>query len=631
MLSQVRDALKGAIAWVVVALLILAFAMWGVPEMREFGGNSAIKVGDQSFSNTYVQREFDRTFQSRTRESGGTLTREAAIASGMPRQVVESIVNQSVIDQYAGRMNLALPRSAIRDYLQHNESFQNPATGQFDRLVLDAILQNNGLTVNAFEKIIREDLTRNQLIDALAASGPAPAAFSDTMILRQTERRRIAYLTVTDEMSGIAAEPTPDDLEQYYHENEAAFTAPEYRTFDLLMLTKESFREGLEVPEEELRKLYDAGKERLYDKPERRTIYQIAKPAESDALPATASLRQGQPFENLAEHRGMTLQAVTFNDAQKRDILDPSVADAAFVEGLEPGDVLDPVHSLFGWTVIQIAAITPATTSTFEEVRADIENDFLEQDVRRRMQDAIDELEEVRDTGAGLAEAAEAAGLTVETVGPIDRVSFAPGGAIIDKIPGEVLAEAFVIEEGEQSEATRLAVDDGYFFVSVREITPPALKPFDFVRDQVEQSWRADEQRNRISATVRSIRDAVENGETFEAAAAVYSRTPVELLIDRRFQNETISQTFNEQIFFADLNDLVSSPAGSAGAQIIAEIREIGYAPNTVTPEQEGQLRELVGYQLDQELVDAFVQSIRDDYGVKADQAQIDALFADGL
>ncbi len=631
MLSQVRNTLKGPIAWVVVILLILAFALWGVPNVTQLlASNSTLSVGDQNFSQQYIQNEFNTIYQRQYRESGGSLTREAAITSGLPGQVVDSITTQSVLGQYAERMNLAIPRAAVRNYIQESDVFKNPATGEVDRTTFEAILQQNGYTVESFERRVKEDLTRSQLIDALAAAGPAPDPFTRAIILRETERRRIAYLTVTDEMAGVAAEPGPDDLQAYYEENETVFTAPEYRTFDLLVLRNEDFREGLEAPEEELRRLYEAGKERLYDKPERRTVYQLTYETEAEARAAVASLQSGTPFENLAAEKGVSLEAATFTEAQKRDLLDPSVADAAFAEGLEEGSIVDPVRSLFGWTIVQIAGVTPAETTTFEEVRDQIQSDFLEQDVRRRMLDAIDEIEEVRDTGAELADAAQAAGLEVETVGPIDRVSFEPGGAIVDNVPGEALREAFILEEGEQSEALRLSAEDGYFIVALKEITPPALKPFDYVRDEIEQRWRDEERRTRISKTVNDIRGRVEAGESLEAVASEFDRTPIIDVIDRRFSNDAISDSFSDQIFFAELNDLVSGPAGQSGAQVIAEIREIGYAPGSIPPQQTDQLKQLIGYQLDQELIEAFILTIRDDYGVKLNQTQLDALFADG-
>ncbi len=629
MLTQVRKSLKGVAMWFVIVLLILAFALFGVPEVSQITGNAAITVGKERFSQQYVQAEFTRAMRSRQAETGQSVNTAEAVASGLHTQVVASISTSSAIDQFANRMNLAMPRSLVRDFLQENPAFHNAATGQFDRNVLIGILRNHNIGVEEFERRISEDLKREQLVSALPTRARAPSALVNAALLRDTEQRRIRYLLVTDEMAGRAQEPTPEDLQTYYDENPAEFTSPEYRVFDLLLLRDEDFRETKEAPEEELRRIYELSKERLYDKPERRTLYQITFETETEAQAAVASLRQGTPFETIAGAEGRSLDSVTFTEAQKRDILDPAVADAAFVGGAEEGAVLDPVQSLFGWTVVQIAGITPPQTTTFEEVRDEIEAQYLESDVQRARNIAVDDIEVERDAGIGLAAAAEAVGFTVDAIGPVDRYSFEPGGAIIDKVPGEALAEAFALEEGEESAALKLAADDGYFFVTLNEVIPPALKPFEEVADEVGDKWRKQERDARISAAVRSIRDTVENGASFDEAAETYGRALTEKIIDRRFTDEAISQGFNEQIFSATPGDLVSGPAGLGEAQTVAEITDVGYMIASIPPDQTQLFEQYMGHQIDQELIEAFLMSVREDYGVKVNQSQLDQIFSE--
>ena len=629
MLTQVRKVLKGAAAAIIIPLLILAFMFFGVPEVSQFTGSSALTVGSEKFSQQYIQNEFTRAMQTQRQQTGTNYTREDAIAAGLHDQVVNQIATTSAIEQFSDDLGLALPREVLRDYIQSIEGFQNPATGQVDRRMLEDVLRNVGLSVTQFEQRIESDLIRSQLVGALAAAGPAPNPFVDAFLMRQSEQRRIAYLTVTNDMAGAAAEPTPDDLRTYYETNQTAFTAPEYRTFDMLVLRNSDFRDGLEAPEEELLRIYEINKPRLYDTPETRTIYQVTFDTEAEALAAVSTLRQGTPFETIAAGRGMSLEAATSTDAQKRDILDPAVAEAAFAEGLEEGYVVDPVEGIFGWTVLQIAGVTPPTTQTFEEVRDDIESEYLEQDTRRKLQDAIDIFEEERDTGADIVAAAEAIDRQVVSVGPVDRFSFEPGGAILSDIPGEVLAEAFLLEEGIEGEANTLSEGDGYYFVTVRDITAPAVKPYDVVADEVVDRWRKDEREQRISATVRSIREAVEGGQTLEEAAEPYARAPIEQLVNRQYEDDAISRAFNDQVFFAEPGNLVSGPTALGESQVVAEIREIYVSPRMTPPEQQNIYGQYLGYQLDQELLEAFVTEIREDYGVKVTQSQIEALFSD--
>jgi peptidyl-prolyl cis-trans isomerase D len=630
MLTTVRKTLKTAAAWVFVSVMILAFALWQVPEIRQFSGAGAITVGDQSFSQNYVQSEFTRAMQSQRLETGRDLTREEALALGLHHQVVSQIATTSAIDQFSRKMRLLAPREIIRDFLHSNENFRNPATGQFDQSVLESILRQNGISAAEFERRISEDIQRNQLINALASGAPAPEPLVEAMLLREFEQRRIRYLTVTDDMAGRAQEPTPDDLMTFYEQRASDFTAPEYRTFDLLILRDEDFHADAAAPEEALRKIYEIRKEREFDQPERRTLYQITYDSEPEALAAAAALRQGAPFEQIASERGLSLDAVTFAEAQKRDILDPAVAEAVFDEAVREGGVPDPVQGVFGWTVAQIAGIIPAQLSTFEDKRDEIKAQYLQDDARRALNDAVDEIELARDAGADLAAAAEAAGFSVETFGPVDRLSFAPGGAIVDRVPGEALAEAFLLNEGDESEPLALAEKDGYFLVSMREIIPPARKSFEEVRDNVEQQWRKEERRARISETVGRIRERAARGDALDAVAREFDRAPTELTIDRRFNNEAISSVLVEEIFAAAPGELVSGPAAFGEAQVVAEIVQIGSTRARIPPDQAERYAQYVGYQLDQELLDAFLAGLREDYDVTVNQVRIDALFSEG-
>jgi len=629
MLNLVRDKLKGAVAWIFVILLIGAFALFGVPEVSQLTGNAAVSVGKESYSAQYIQTEYNRAMDRRRRESGSQFTQVDAIASGLPDQVISSIISTGAMKQLGESMRLSIPREMVSAYLRENESFQNRATGQFDETVLRSILQLNGITATEFERRIAQDLMRNELLNALSAGGPAPAPLSEAILLRNTERRRISYLIVTAEMAGIAAEPTPDDLQSYYEQHPAAFTAPEYRTYHLLELRADDFREGQSVPEEEIRRLYDINKARVYDVPETRTVYQITLDSQADAQAIVASLRQGVPFENIATERGRTLEAVTFSDIQKSQMLDPAVAEAAFQAGLGEGSIIDPVQSLFGWTVVQIANVNAPQTKLYEEVRDELEAEFLANDTRRAMLNAIDQIEEERDIGAALEVAADVAGLKVETIGPTDQFGLTPGGEAAQNISDYALAEAFRLEEGEESEALEFEETDGYYLVSLQEITEPALKPYDVVRDDVDRLWREQERTTRIANTVSNIREAVKNGASLAEAADPFNRTPIELLIDRQFENEAISYLLNDRIFSAKLSDLVSGPASLGDSQVIAEIHEIGFARNSVSPAEVDIFRQYIGYQLDQEMLEAFITEVRDEYGVKINRAQLDLVFGE--
>ena len=627
MLDSVRKGLKGIAAIVIIPLLILAFALFGVPDIQNFTQGAAIRVGKQGVSSSVVLNEFNRAMTNQRIQSEGAFTREDAIASGLPGQIVESLATRSLVSQEAKKMGLAMPRSLVKKFLDNDERFQNPSSGEFDLQVLTQILQTYQMSVKTFEDQMRENFLREQLLTSVQGGGFAATPFTDALLLREIEEREISYLTMTEDMAGIPEEPTPEKLRQFYEENSQSFTAPEYRTFALVNLRESDFKEGLEAPEEELKRLYDIQKERLYDKPERRTLYQITYDTEAEAQGAVAGLKQAKPFEEIAENKGLSLDAVTFTDVVKSDLLDPTVAEAAFNPDLGEGGISEPVQGLFGWTVVQIAGVTAPETKTFEDVREELENAYLEQDTQKRLYDAIDAIEEARDGGADIIAAAEAADLKVETFGPVDTFSFAPGGAIINGVNGEVLAEAFQLEEGEESEAVEYRDKDGYFFVAVSEITPPTLTPYETAEADVEARWRIDERSRRISRAVSQVEDALKTGATLTEAAAPFNAEPVGETISRRSKAGEFSPVLITDLFRTEKGAFVSGPAAAGDDQTVVVIDNIDFNRIAVGPGQEVAFKQYVGAQLDQEYVDAYLTALQDDYNVRIDQEQIDALF----
>ncbi len=628
MLKQIRGTLKSVVAIVVILPLVVAVAAWGVREMRQMTSSDAVRVGAEGFSALEVKREFDRYVVNRRNQSENGYTAEQALAEGAQDQIVESLATQSALDQEALKMGLLVTRPMVSAYLQSSDQFKNPNSGKFDNETLDLILREYGFSIREFEERIRKEMLRAQLLGAVARGGSAPSAMVDGLIAREVETREASYVTIGEDAAGPAPEAAAGAVKAYYEKNQSQFMAPEYRTFTALILKNDDYIDRAEASDAKLLEVYNANKAR-YETPERRTLYQITIEKAADADAAVKALHEGRPLESVAIENGQGLAQVTRTDVVKSDIVDPAVGDAVFAAAAGAGAVIGPVKGVFGFNVAQIASVTPAAIKTFEDVRGEIETTFLEQGTKKRLFEKIEAIENERDTGASIAEAATRHGVAPLTFGPVDSFSFGRGGEIVDAVPGEVLAAAFKIEEGEESEATELADKSGYYFVSVTEIAPQAPIPLATIAAEVEARWRASERDARISAAVAKINDALAKGTPLAEAAAPFNRAPLPASLTRRSVNDTFSQEFLDQVFSAAKGKSVSGRAGD-GAQVIAVVNDIKFGASPVGPDQIAAFGRFIGNQFDQELIDAYAKTVRDDAKVKVSKAQIETLFAEG-
>ena len=550
MLNSIRGAMKGVVAWLFAIVGIAAFSVVGVPDLAIFQQKPPIKVGDVTINQRDLVNSFNRALRQEQSQAGRAFSREEALAGGLKQRVISDLSVQAVTRLEANKLGLTMPRKTVAEILSRQEIFQNKLSGKFDEQVLADILRSNDISPREFDRLIREDLLRQTLIEAASAGPDAPRALTNIHLARQQERRTITWMSITDTMTTGPVDPTPEDLQTWYQANPSAYTTPEVRTISVAFLRNEDFEKGLEVAEEELRETYERNRERLYEEPETRTLYQLTYPTQGEAEVAAARLREGIPFETLAIERGTTLEATTLTDTTQLGMIDQTVAQAAFSAPAEPGTILDPVKGLFGATVVQIVDTSPGTTRSFEEVRDELRSALLSQQTEKLVYEKLEAIEEQRDNGTSLREAAENADIALKTFGPVDRFSFTPGGAILDDIPGEALEAAFELFEGEDSDAIELSNETGYLILAVDEVTPPTLKPFDDITADVETAWRADQKNARVDTLAKTILERIKNGESIETIGAEYDRAPIteSLTISGR-NHETISPTTKTSLF----------------------------------------------------------------------------------
>ena len=202
--------MKSIVAGFGAVLLVLSFALWGVPGLSNFVQRPTMRVGNAPLSPSMIQSEYSRAIRMKREENGGKFTSEDARAQGLGDQVVRQITTRSILEQEAGKLGLVMSNDIVKKYIETNESFQNPTTGKFDGQRLAEILRSNELSEAGFEDIIRKELLRDQLVSSLMAGPPAAEAFFAPSGVVDSIRARLERLGGLD-----AKGPTYDALRRF--------------------------------------------------------------------------------------------------------------------------------------------------------------------------------------------------------------------------------------------------------------------------------------------------------------------------------------------------------------------------------------------------------------------------------
>jgi len=471
-------------------------------------------VGRAEITSQQFQREMQTLmyrYQARTRSS---MTNAQAHAMGLDADVLQSLIAEAALDQRADALGLAISEQAIADAVRADPSLQD-ASGQFNRDRFDAALRDSGLSERGFFASQSKAYLRREMDSAMVLGLGAPKLLVEALARVQAQTRAIDYVTVPPAAAGDIAAPPEETLKGYYEARKASYRAPEYRGFTFLLASPTSVARVDQATDDEAKALYDKGRDSRFATPEQRKLEQIVFPNEAEADAASAKIKAGASFDDIA--KADDLKPVDLGETTKDKVYDAAVGEAAFA--LPEGGVSDVVKGPFGPVVVHVVAVTPASVKSYAEVA-----DALKKEIALgRAADAVlaahDKVEDALVSGKPLADAAKAAGLEPRTVNSADARGLDPNGAAI-ALPDKdlLLRSVFASDVGVDNAALQTS-DRGYLWYEVDKVDPARDRRFDEVRAEVEKQWRADAVARALAAKAADMVKQLEGGAELPAVA----------------------------------------------------------------------------------------------------------------
>ena len=505
MLRGIRKAsanwLGRAVMGVVLGLLALSFAVWGINDIfHGYGRSSLAKIGGTEISIEQFRQIYNERLQQVARQFGRPLTPEQASAFGLDRQVLGEMVAEAGLDQRARQMGLGLSDADVVQHVTADPVFQN--NGKFDRVRFELLLRNVGYSEQRFLSEQRQIMLRRQIVNSLAGDLPVPKAWLEAINQFQNQERSIEYVTLGPAQAGDIPEPTADELSKYFEARKILFRAPEYRKIAIVQATPAEVAKSMEISDADLKSYFDDHRNR-YTTPERRHVEQIVFPNAQEADAAAAKLKEGLSFAALAAERGLKDQDIDLGTVPKTEIIDPAVADAAF--SLKEDEVSQPIKGRFGTDIVTMLKIDPAVEKTLAEVTPQIRSDISAERAKAEVQSLHDKIEDIRAGGSTLEDAAQKAKLPVITY-DVDRSGRGPNGNPVANLPhaAEVINAAFASDVGVDNDP--ITADGGYIWYDVAGITPARERTLDEVKSQVEQRVREDAIASRLQTKASGSR-----------------------------------------------------------------------------------------------------------------------------
>ncbi|MBS1093921.1 peptidyl-prolyl cis-trans isomerase [Gluconobacter wancherniae] len=614
MITTLRHLLVDSWAGRAAALLIfLAFIGWGVGDvysnMGTSGSNAIMKVGDRSITPDDLSRGLNAQLPQVAQQMG------LADASHLPqaareqaaRQVLQNLITQNEVQAAAARAGMDVPDDVVRQEIFAIPFFHN-AAGQFDRSILNERLTRIGMTEANLIRMMREDIITRAVLQGMGQSVQIPTSLTERLLSFDARQRVLDVLFIPLPTAPLVTTPTDAQLHRFYDNHPWDFRTPEYRHAKMVLLTQETVARSIEVPDDVLKRLYEA-QERIYNVPETRTLQVITFADEARADSAAVTWRKGLPWTDLQKQYS-DAASVSLPDARESDIPNPELAKAAFSAPLN--QVTGPVKTSVGWVVFEITTIKAPHTTSFDAAKADMTAQVQKQEAPQAVQARMKQFQDAvagsttldripADLGAApVAGTMDAQGMTKDGMpAPI------PGNEALRKA---VVARVFSQNKGAQPSVVN-GPDGSAFAILVDDVQPGTLKPFESVRAQVVQKWTAEQNRRIANERITTLFTAAKSTTLAKAVAG----QPEEGGMRR---NVTLSRIHPDQ----SLPEAVTRAAfGNAiGKTAMLETPE-GYWLVNVTSEKAPDPKDI--HQLTSQLQSQYLQSLQSDIPVALNAA----------
>ncbi len=528
MLQSIRERAQGWIAWVIVILICIPFALWGIQEYLGIGGEPVkITVNDRDITEREFEQDY-RQFREQLRLRLGTAYRPELMDEKLLRnEVVESLIRSELLIQAADRLGMRASNSFVRDFILQVPAFQ--VDGAFNQQVFERFARQQGMGSQELESQIRQSIVSEQLVNAISASELLLDSEWEERVRLGQQTRDMSYLLVpaADFLDAVTLEA--GEAEKRYQDNRAAYMAPERVKLEYLELNPELIGGQVEASEEILLAYYEQRKEEYMSPEQRRAshiLIPVAEGADEAALAeararaeaALGRIRGGEAFaavaKEVSQDPGSSAQGGDL-DFFERGVMVPEFDDAAF--SMTKGEVSEPVRSQFGFHIIQLTDIRPAEGKPYAEVKEEIAKAYRENEAQKKYYELAEQLANLAyEDPNSLEPAAQGLGLEIKQSDWMTR----DGGPGLFASP-RVIRAAFsddVLNQGLNSEAIELG-GERMMVVRLLEHEESRPKPFESVQAGIEAALKQEKAAQEAQKAGEALLARLRGGETLEQIA----------------------------------------------------------------------------------------------------------------
>lgn len=429
MLQNIRNNIQGTVAKVIIGLIIVPFALFGIDSFFNSSSQSSVAaINGEKISESELQQAI--TMQKRRLISVmGDQINPAMLDDAILRQpALNGLLKQSLLLQAAESAGLSVSKSQLNAAIAGMSQFQE--NGAFSQARYEQVLRSMGYSSGFFKQLLSSDLLLQQLTSGVSGSSFVARPQLSRVVGLLHEQRDYQYIPLAVAPFEKAVRLDDADVIAYYEQHKDEFSSEEKLKLSYIELREEQFYKPVSaaVLQDEYQRLLD-GSDSKIEREAAHILIEVNEQRGADsALALALSLK-----EKLAGGADFAALAKEFSDdpgsaniggnlgLTKGDSFPPEFEQA--LAALQVTEVSVPVETEAGIHVIKLVSERKPSMPSFDEAKQEITQRLQAQEARPKLARAVEELSDLVFNADGLAMPAKQLEVDVKQSGWLSRSS----------------------------------------------------------------------------------------------------------------------------------------------------------------------------------------------------------------
>lgn len=268
MLEKIRNNTESKIAKIILGIIIVPFALFGIDSyLSSIGSNiyvakvNGVEISAQQYKNT----------EDRIREqmmAAGEKDQSLFESPAFKKAILENLISAELVNQSISSHNFTISDSQLSAYIVGMPDFQE--NGKFSQAKYDQIVKYNNMSPKKLEEQIRLDLAKQQIQASLTKLVYTPEEKLKPLINQAYQKRKVSLyeLKLNDYIKKI--NPSEDDIKKVYDENKTSFIQPDKVKIEFLIYSVAGIVPSIKITDQEIQDYFEANKDKFKGEQERK-------------------------------------------------------------------------------------------------------------------------------------------------------------------------------------------------------------------------------------------------------------------------------------------------------------------------------------------------------------------------